>query len=174
MSVGLARQKAEHLVQENGLTQPPIDVEKIASRLRLPIVRADLGGEVSGLLITKRGAASICVHQDHHPNRQRFTIAHEIAHFILGHHNQPGEHVHVDHGNYITQRGPRAAKGIDLREIEANQFAASLLMPSEMLEAHVRKAARGALHDGHVVDLASRFEVSEQAMTIRLASLGFL
>jgi Zn-dependent peptidase ImmA (M78 family) len=94
-------------------------------------------------------------------------VAHEIAHHVLGHQFQAGEHVHVDKGNYISQRGPRSSTGVDPKEVEANQFAASLLMPSSFVRAAANKFGSPILDSG-----VSAFKVSEQAMTIRLSGLG--
>ncbi|MGH9871664.1 MAG: ImmA/IrrE family metallo-endopeptidase, partial [Pyrinomonadaceae bacterium] len=119
--------------------------------------------------------AQVCVQETDAEVRQRFTIAHEIGHHFLRHQFESGEHVHVDKGNYISQRGPRASDGIDGKEIEANQFAASLLMPSNALRQMVAKVAgEGPLLDKQVTQLSEQFKVSEQAMTIRLTGLGLL
>lgn len=176
MSVQFARNKAEQLLATVGIREAPVEVERIAKRLKLTLLEKALGDEVSGLLITNDHSASICVNRDHPPVRRRFTIAHEIGHFFLGHQFESGEHVHVDQGNYISARGPRSAAGIDAKEIEANQFAASLLMPAELLKREVDRIRlrQPGLLDVHVSALARKFEVSEQAMTIRLDTLGLL
>ena len=93
---------------------------------------------------------------------------------MLRHQFVSGEHVHVDRGHFISQRGPRSATGVDVKEIEANQFAAALLMPADLINKEMAALGGGALLDWHVSQLASTFEVSEQAMTIRLTKLGFL
>jgi Zn-dependent peptidase ImmA (M78 family) len=175
MSVQSARLQAERLIESFGVTSAPIDVQSMADNLGLPVVFDNLGSDVSGLLVSNTDGACIFIQETDPTNRQRFTIAHEIAHHVLGHQFEDGQHVHVDRGNFISQRGERASAGIDPKEIEANQFAAALLMPAPLLK---REAAtlvkRGPLLDHHVIDLAERFEVSEQAMTIRLTTLGLL
>jgi Zn-dependent peptidase ImmA (M78 family) len=140
----------------------------------LTIVYLDLGEDVSGLLISKGGSTVIAVQETDSLSRQRFTIAHEIGHFHLRHQFEPGEHVHVDRGHLITPRNSRSSTGGDLKEIEANQFAACLLMPSSLLSGTVKALRVEPLCDDHVTHLASEFEVSEQAMTIRLSTLGYL
>ena len=174
MSVAMARNYARRLIARHGIQSPPVDVEMIAAALELPIVRDDLGTGVSGLLVSNRGAALVCVHETDHPNRQRFTIAHEIGHFVLRHQFVDGEYVHVDRGNFISQRGPRSATGVDPKEIEANQFAACLLMPDDLVQQAVAAYGGSPLVDWQVSDLAAQFAVSEQAMTIRLSTLGLL
>jgi Zn-dependent peptidase ImmA (M78 family) len=174
MSVRTARYHGEALAESCGFTKPPVDVERVAKQLRLKIAYADLGPDVSGLLISKGDTTAIAIQASDVPNRQRFTIAHEIGHFYLRHQFEPGEHVHVDHGHAITPRNSRSSTGVDLKEIEANQFAACLLMPSKLLLARIKALQARSLRDSHVTLLASEFEVSEQAMTIRLSTLGYL
>lgn len=175
MSVVSARNRAEKLIVEQGIRSLPVKVDQVAKHLGLRVELADLGPDVSGLLVTKDDRSHIFVHEDHAPKRQRFTIAHEVGHFVLGHQFTDGEHVHVDRGNFISQRGPRASAGIDPREIEANQFAASLLMPERLVRQKVATiAGEGPLLDHHVSLLAEECNVSDQAMTIRLTSMGLL
>ena len=79
----------------------------------------------------------------------------------------------MDRGHFISQRGPRSSTGVDPKEVEANQFAAVLLMPTEL----VRHAAHDLglpLLDSDVSQLSRLFRVSDQAMTIRLSTLGLL
>lgn len=174
MSIRSARYHGEALAEACGFTRPPIDVERVAKHLHLKIAYADLGEDVSGLLISKGDRTAIAVQASDASNRKRFTIAHEVGHFYLRHQFEPGEHVHVDHGHVITPRNSRSSTGVDPKEIEANQFAACLLMPTKLLEARIKALRTSSLRDSHVTYLANEFEVSEQAMTIRLSTLGHL
>lgn len=70
----------------------------------------------------------------------------------------------------IFFRGASSSSGDHLAEIQANQFAAGLLMPEELLRAHVAER----LNDLDISRLALHFQVSEQAMTLRLVSLDLL
>jgi Zn-dependent peptidase ImmA (M78 family) len=175
MSIQLARKRAEQLIIEQKLGMPPINVEYIAKQLKMLVIHEELEDGISGLLITKEGMVPmICVQNKDHSNRKRFTVAHEIGHFVLQHQFQKGGHVHIDKGHFISQRGPRASTGDDLKEIEANQFAASLLMPTELVKQQVLLLGEENLTDTSVGELARSFQVSEQAITIRLETLGFL
>lgn len=174
MSVLLAKRKAEQLTRSLGTSSAPVDVERLALGLGLHVMKADLGADVSGLLVTNQSSTTICVQQTDHKKRQRFTIAHEIGHHVLNHQFEAGAHVHVDRGNYISKRGLRASAGIDAKEIEANQFAACLLMPATLLRKDIAAFGGGPLLDHQVSTLAEKYQVSEQAMTIRLDSLGYL
>jgi Zn-dependent peptidase ImmA (M78 family) len=175
MNLRQVRMLAEDLANERGNGRVPIKVDSIAHSLGLEIIEANLGPDVSGLLVFNGAKAQVYVQENDPEVRRRFTIAHEIGHHYLQHQFESGEHVHVDRGNYISQRGPRSSDGIDPKEVEANQFAASLLMPSKILRERIGKMPNAKpLLDHHVSLLAREFLVSEQAMTIRLTGLGLL
>jgi Zn-dependent peptidase ImmA (M78 family) len=174
MSVHFARQEAGRLIEALKIWEAPVDVARIAKNLGLKIIQQNLGDNVSGLLVRTSAGTHICVAAGHAEVRRRFTIAHEIGHHVLRHQFEAGAHVHVDRGNYISQRGIRASEGVDPKEIEANQFAACLLMPVNVMQAAVKRLASGTIFDGDVEELARLFKVSEQAMTIRLTTLGLL
>ena len=174
MSVRIARHQGETLAEACRFTTPPVDVKQVANHLKLRVVDLELGTDVSGLLISNGETTVIAVQKDDYRTRKRFTIAHEIGHFCLRHQFEPGEHVHVDRGHAITPRNSRSSTGVDIKEIEANQFAACLLMPSKLLLGRIKGLGVKQLRDDHVSLLAKEFDVSEQAMTIRLSTLGFL
>jgi predicted transcriptional regulator len=171
MRVQTARNAAERLVEKMGIAEPPVDPMEIARRLGLHVGEKDLGQGISGVLINNGPSeVYIVVSAGDRHVRKRFTVAHEIGHQQLGH-LVGGEHVHVDKTRQVLFRGPRAAEGVDIQEIEANTYAASLLMPTKLLQKAV---ADRRLLDEDVEDLAKRFDVSAQAMTFRLTHLGLL
>ena len=173
MSVRTARVKGESLALNisNGIL--PIDVHKLAKHLGLTVIEQDLGPDVSGLLISGKGTAIIAVQESQSEQRKRFTIAHECGHHALGHQFGDGQ-VHVDNGFVITPRNSKSETGADPKEVEANQFAAAVLMPSTLLERELSSRAMHQLEEDDVTKLAEVFNVSIQAMTIRLTSLGYL
>jgi Zn-dependent peptidase ImmA (M78 family) len=172
MSILAARRQAEALVQRLGLSKPPVNVFSVAKALGITVVRTSLGNDISGLLITKPNGTTICVEEGDAEVRQRFTVAHEIGHYCLRHQFEPGEHVHVDRGALVSMRSPRSGEGTDQREVEANQFAACLLIPRAMMETAIERHGT-VVSETMISELASKFRVSEQAMTIRLATLGY-
>ena len=174
MSASTARSAAEKLLDRLGIVSVPVDVEFIAKKLGVEIVSEDLGPDVSGLLVTRGRTSTIGVHERHAPVRRRFTIAHELGHFVLRHQFQPGEHVHVDRDRVVSERSPRASSGVDPKEIEANQFAAALLMPAKFVRMRAARFGSGPLLDDEISALAREFKVSDQAMTIRLTVLGLI
>lgn len=163
---------ASRLIRELKISTAPIPVERIAKHLKALVRYSPFDDEISGMVFVKEGIPVIGVNALHHPNRQRFTIAHEIGHLVL-HREHVTAHVHVDKQYRVLMRNTRSSKGTDLIEIEANQFAAELLMPHEMLH--------GALEDlidlddeESIESLARKFKVSKQAMSHRLSGLSML
>ena len=172
MALHNIRNTAESLVDELGISVQPVNVDDVAKRLGLRILYEKLAPDVSGLLITTKDGANIVVQNFDAKNRQRFTIAHEIGHHHLGHQFEGGRHVHID--TSISQRSSLSSTGLDLKEIEANQFAASLLMPEKLIRQQVELLKADPLLDKHITEFAKIFGVSEQAMTIRLSRLDLL
>ena len=159
------------MLQENELREAPVDVERIARNLGIFVTRTPSEDDISGfLLVHADGRAVIGVNTLHHPNRQRFTIAHEIGHFLLHDFNE----VHVDRA-VVKLRNRVSSRGDDSEEIEANRFAAEILMPEAFLSNDLDESTFIDLHDDRsMLRLARRYQVSVQAMTNRLVSLGFL
>jgi Zn-dependent peptidase ImmA (M78 family) len=172
MSIQSARRQAELLITTLGITEAPVNVEEVAKHLGLRVISMELEEDVSGVLITKPEMSCIVIRKNDAVQRQRFSIAHEIGHFVLRHQFESGEHVHVDRGFRVSRRDKRSSSGTDAKEIEANQFAAALLMPSWIVMDNIKAIGSDDLNDEHVTDLARKFKVSEQAMTIRLSVLG--
>lgn len=164
------RKSVEKLLQLVDANEPPIPVERIA-RLRGTQLRyVPFEGEMSGLLFQENGHIIIGVNAIHSKTRQRFTIAHELGHLELHNHSE----LHIDRNFRPLLRDERSSQAIDPIEIEANAFAAELLMPVTMLERDLK---------GHLVDyeddellriLANRYKVSLQAIIFRLTNLGFI
>lgn len=172
MSLQHARSRAEQLANEYLVTEPAVKVKEIAEQLGLRVLYEELPNEISGMLITRGTVGCIVVQQADSKKRQRFTIAHEIGHHCLKHQFEPGAHLHIDRGFTINFRSRQP--DVDHREVEANQFAASLLMPARLVRNAITNMRVKALHDFHVEGLADLFEVSVTAMSIRLSSLGML
>lgn len=124
------------------------------------------------MIFIKDGLPIIGVNSLHHPNRQRFTIAHEIAHLIL-HKHLITEAVHVDKQFPMLLRGVTASEGTDKAEIEANNFAAQLLIPRYLLD-HALAGQKFADIDGDspMEILAKKFRVSRQMLEFRIANLA--
>jgi Zn-dependent peptidase ImmA (M78 family) len=159
------------LLKRNGVLKPPVPVERIAEGLGLDIRYAPFVGDLSGALVRKGGEAYIGINSLHHPNRQRFTVAHELGHFML----HRGMKVHVDKDFHVNWRDDDSSRATSRDEIEANGFAAELLMPTDFIVRDLQDFGRVGRISRELASLmAKRYRVSLQAMQIKLGSFGFI
>ncbi|GAA4893123.1 ImmA/IrrE family metallo-endopeptidase [Actinomycetospora straminea] len=163
---------AEQLLLEHGLLAAPVDLERLAEACGVEVVPQRFeDGDVSGMLLREEGMpAVIGVNTVQAAVRQRFTIAHELGHWAL----HPGRLVIFDRPMRINRRDSVSAMATDREEIQANAFAAALLMPERLVRQHVSEltpARRRDPEDAAKV-LASIFRVSAAAMNFRLINLG--
>lgn len=158
--------KAQEVLKEFGITNAPIDVEAIAARMGVTVSYESYKEELSGVLVKEKDRNVIGVNSFHSKTRQRFTIAHEIGHLLLKH---KGE-IFVD--QTVMKREGRSSQAVDLQEIDANSFAAELLMPEYLVNEAVQKKRAESSSSQLINDLATEFQVSPQAMEYRLTNLG--
>jgi Zn-dependent peptidase ImmA (M78 family) len=167
-------EKVAELLSKHSIGEAPVRVEMLARAEGLQIIESAFDGDVSGALLRSSGVAAIAVNSRQPPNRKRFTIAHELAHYLLAHTTED----HVDWQFSILRRDEKSSDASDVREIEANAFAANLLMPKDFLRADLRRYTnfRGEVELGEAArqTLARKYMVSEIAMTFRLINLGFM
>jgi hypothetical protein len=150
---------------------PPVDVEELAGSLyRLRVRAADdlaaapgapAGVPLSGLLLPHR--YEVWVRRDEPRERRRFSVAHEVGHFVL-HALRAEEAVFCRPADVHADVDAAARR----REREANRFAAELLMPEPLVRSHVERAGADP------TALAPVFAVSDLAMGFRLVNLGYL
>jgi len=158
---GSPAHRARDILREHWNGSIPVDPGKIAESLGVRVVPVGTlltPAEYSGYF--KRsdpelGGPVIRYNRNDPLVRKRFTVAHEIGHFVLGHNDAPRDTPE----NF-------SASTTDSRERSANQFAAELLMP----ENAVRQAAMGGRFSS-VEELADVFKVSGLAMSFRLTNL---
>jgi Zn-dependent peptidase ImmA (M78 family) len=153
---------AEHLLAKLNVREVPTPIEDVARSLDIRISRAP-SAEFSGLLIRKDGRALIGVNSSEAPVRQRFTIAHEIGHFIL----------HPQKDAFVDFRKERSEGEVKFpRERQADMFAAALLMPRKTLLKDFRRLAKDGYTDQITATLAKQYAVSVDAMRFRLMNLN--
>ena len=151
----IAELQAVRLLEQLGCTSAPVPLSALTSLPRLD-VRLDGRLRSSGATTWRKGMWRIRINASEPHTRMRFTVAHEIKHVL-----------DASLEDVIYARVPTDARG---RHVEAicNHFAANLLMPRVWLK---RLWAEG--HQD-VADLAWRFDVSQEAMRIRLQVIGLL
>lgn len=162
--------KAQLIVRELGNDEIPVNVKLIARKLKVTIGETELPEETSGVIQKVEGGNStILVNNSHAKVRQRFTIAHELGHFILS--TKSG--IYVD--KKIFFRDSRYKPASDLEEIEANIFAAELLMPTHHVKRELGRIIKNGIidiEDNIITPLAEKFGVSTIAMSIKLQNMG--
>ena len=160
---------AKGVLRKCEMSQAPIDVEAVAIRIGAIVTYEAFTEDLSGVLVKEKARTVIGVNSFHPKTRQRFTIAHEIGHLVLQH---KGE-IFVD--QTVVKRDARSSQAVDRQEIDANRFAAELLMPEPLVKeaVHRRQERKADISSTQIIDeLAAEFQVSAQAMEYRLTNLG--
>ena len=111
----------------------------------------------SGLLRYEDGIWNICINSLHNKKRQRFTLAHELGHYIL----------HKEKNSEFRDTVLFRNEVLDSMEYNANEFAGELLMPENTLRTYINNGTR------NIGELADVFGVSASAMKYRIVSLGY-
>jgi len=155
------------ILKDKNIVDAPVDVFRIAGELGMQVEFEDLEEDVSGVMVCDKNNIRVAINESHHSNRQRFTLAHEIGHSVL--HMDDQDRVFVDRRFF---RNKASSTGELKHEIEANAFAADLLMPRKMVQRYLKSHTN--IQDFDVYKLAIKFGVSEQAMTLRLVRLGYI
>jgi Zn-dependent peptidase ImmA (M78 family) len=175
LSTGQIEKRAERVLRDAGSMGSPIDVEEVARALGVAVRFESTSADVSGALFRRGGRAIIGVNPDHPHTRQRFTIAHEVGHFILHrddlHMDEANAYPNESQAKHRLLRDQVSAQATDPKEIEANRFAAALLMPAFILKGTLAPYNL-PLKQMDIEKLAGEYEVSLQAMAFRLANLG--
>jgi Zn-dependent peptidase ImmA (M78 family) len=162
----------ESILSQFKITKLPVPVEKIALKLDLAVTPADLGPGISGALFVNNGKASIGVNEKESKVRRRFTIAHELGHYLLHKNSQT---LFVE--KKVFFRDEESSSGEERKEREANAFAAALLMPYSILKSEIDVAKQSIILESDedlVSYLSKKFDVSEIAMTYRLMNLNYI
>jgi Zn-dependent peptidase ImmA (M78 family) len=158
-----------------------VPVEELAQEHAV-VVQEAMPDDISGMLVPLPSVPNgkkwaIAVNAGHARVRQRFTIAHELGHLLMHRYTSP----HADNKFQVRFRDETSSAGSVREEVEANQFAAELLMPEHLIK---QAAARFSFDlgddttDGAAVAkltrLAKRLQVSVQALSFRIANLTSL
>jgi Zn-dependent peptidase ImmA (M78 family) len=149
------------------IERPPVPVEDIIKAHGVIIRYSDLD-DVSGLVVRAGGQTVIGVNRTHSSTRRRFTLAHEFGHVQL----HAGREIMFDKEFRYNLRSDLSGMGVDVEEIEANFFAACLLMPRRIMDCD-KKTHSIEIEDPRALrELSREYGVSPQAMALRLANVA--
>jgi predicted transcriptional regulator len=161
--VNTAEALAQTTLERLGITHAPVNPITVARQLGYAVNGSIFWSpNMSGRVQKVNGKIRIDVNAKDHPNRRNFTIAHEIGHALL--HLQGVDDATISDPEY---RWTASEEQSPYKEVEANRFAAALLMPP----AWVRQAFETTKDIGA---LAHTFEVSNDAMRFQLEKLGLI
>lgn len=153
------------LLSRYGYGKPPVDVERIAKDEGIKVGSAPLPERLAGFIHRRvDGSTVIVVKEGLSLYDKRWVMAHELGHYFLH-----GGEYHITPNKFLRRQTEESFSGLNLEEVEANQFADELLMPENMV--HDLALARENIEIGR---LANAFDVNQGRMAIRLGALGYL
>ncbi len=158
MRVDEVVKKAEEVLEQNFVQEPPVDIYDLAGLNGLEVVEKVFPDElshISGLIANEDSKPRVYVNLSDAPNRQKFTVAHELGHWLL-HADELSKNPNLS----ILFRIAIGELNKDPWEREANIFAANLLVPLPLLG----KYRNGKTNE----ELASLFGVSKDVIGYRL------
>ena len=156
-------ERVEEILSKYNGGNVPINVLEIAKKGNV-LVKYAPSTKFSGLLYRKDDTAFMAISSSESNVRQRFTIAHELGHFFL----------HPQKDTFVEFRDNEKNIARGIKEIQANQFAAALLMPRKFLGKDVQNFKETGITKSVTEFLAKKYHVSEEAMTFRLLNLNFI
>lgn len=170
------REIAMKFCDENEIDSYPVEIVKLCNKKGLKVFEQYLKPNESGLIVVDahkwekyESDKFIVVNLSEPATRRRFTIAHELAHFIL----HKGENTLYAHRDMTDNSGNDAAI-----EREANYFAANVLMPEKLIKNRVEEIRQNTVGSTPSFVLAKMiaddFYVSESAAEVRLRQLGII
>lgn len=156
----LAEFALEHLGQPSAFGSSETFAGAVERAFGIDVRSMDLGTGCDGLALwTEGGAKILLVSTSKNPTRQRFTVAHELAHLLC----LDDQGLHVDENVMAGSRG-------DASEVRANSFAACLLMPASMLS----KSFTSGVSDGGFACEVMDLKVSPSSLAWRLLNLRLI
>lgn len=152
----------------------PVNIEAIIRSFDIELDKnSNLPEGVLGEISKESDRYKISIKKTDHYYRKRFTMAHELGHFVL-HKDKIGNGIDDSSENYRPVRRIDNVAG-ELEEKEANNFAANILMPEDLVVQYAKE--RGVFvgnedeKDAALQEIATAFQVSKTAMRIRIEGL---
>ena len=147
-----------------------IKLDDLLKKEGIDLISYPFKDEISGVLILDGEKKTIGVNKNSSNVRKRFTIAHELGHYML--HAQKSN-MFMDN-IFFRKKSEGYTSKEEKIEKEANYFAANILMPENLIKKEIAELDCDLHDDITVASLANKFEVSSSAMTFRLINLGLI
>ncbi len=188
---------AQELLEQAGYRSGPVDLKKICSMLSISLqfseelIEDEDGAPILGSANFDRKLIRINSHAD--SNRERFTLGHEIGHFCLSHDRYLRSETIVERDLFVDREN-KDVFNYERLEFQANSFSSNIILPSHVFLAEIAVArTKLDIRDrGHgyifvddqpcnfqpfeelLVNISQYFEVSKQAIEIKLKQMGLL
>lgn len=135
-----AAAKAEAWLRDNGFTSLPIDLVKVAELLEVPVRPLEQTKPGASGMLHRNGDQFVIMYGTYIKNTgfQRFSIAHEIGHYLL-----PGHPEHLFPAGVTSHSSQAGFISADHYEQEADYFASGLLMPDSLVKSALRRLGEG-------------------------------
>ncbi|MGF6861951.1 Zn-dependent peptidase ImmA (M78 family) [Rhodobacteraceae bacterium MBR-64] len=153
-------------ILQRHLSEYPVKLGRLAKELGVSIKVSSMNTGVSGQITREGGHYLIRVNRHEARERQRFTIAHELAHFLL-HKSVIDSSPDGIKDNVLYRSGEP-----ERIEYEANRLAADIVMPMALVQKVLQEEFDGVVTEATIESLAARFQVSKAAMEIRLSTFA--
>lgn len=150
LRTNFVRKVAVDLLKMHGY-QPPVPIEELVMKLGLGIREVNVNADIDAKFSNEKMIITVNAAQTN-PYRRRFSIAHELGHFVLKHYLNPWEYEDPETGKSFV-------------ESEADEFAGSILMPKDFLLKQLKSGTT-------IIDLQKMCEVSHQAIWVRIQIYG--
>jgi len=163
---------AEAITKQLGDTPRAVDVRAIASDIDIYEIREEPLNGLAGCLIVPedKSVGAIAVDGNMGEERKRYTIGHEIGHYVNPMHRASSREVfECTRKDMTIDRAVPGEKHARM-EAEANQFAAELLMPAAWVRRFLQPKV--GLDLEHIFDMARLFEISKEAAARRYLSFS--
>lgn len=170
--------KTEEFLKEANAYEIPVTFSKIRKHYDIEMVEVDFSqfpNKIEGAIVKENGKVKIYVEKKNHINRKRFTLAHELGHFVY----------EMENGLKDYQEVYFRSEKFSESEARADYFAASLLMPITLITNEFNEVQEKIKKNYNYMDmkerkeitidfLAQKFRVSTATLIKRLAELDLM
>ena len=158
---------AKALLRQIAGLKPPVPVREIAEALGIYEIREEPLSGLEGCLITPddKSEGAILVHKDRPETRKRYTIGHELGHYINPWHKAVSAEGFRCSSKDMRAESFKAGDRTRQMEVEANKFSADLLMPEKLFQESINRFA--GVDIDHILSIADKYVVSREATARR-------